>query len=281
MHLLLLASIGVSSALAAYAFMRLVMRSYRRFRQNFLGRTARDLDELYADLQADQVLVFTIFGMVLLGLAALAVGMGTPALLMMIGIGYLSPRVILQTLRRRRGRRFNAQLVDAIVMISNSLQVGLNLHQAVRTVAREMEPPISEEFGLVLRQTQLGETLETALEGLAQRMHSEDLDLVVTAVAVAHQMGGNLAEIFDNISAQIRARWRAERKLESLTSTGRVQGILVALVPPLLMIWSVLGDPHRAMQYYSSALGLMTLGVVLILYLLAFAAISRLTRVED
>ncbi len=281
MYLFLLACIGVSTAAAAHAVMRLAMRGYRRFRSNFLGRTARDLDELYTDLQADQVLVFTIFGVVILALAALATGMGTPALFAMIGIGYLSPRFILRELRRRRTRRFNAQLMDAIVMISNSLQVGLNLHQAVRTVAQEMEPPISEEFGLVLRQTQLGETLENALEGLAQRMQSEDLDLVVTAVAVAHQMGGNLAEIFDNISVQIRARWRAERKLESLTSSGRLQGILVALVPPLLMAWTVIGDPARAAEYYSSPLGLALLGVVVVLYLLAFVAIGRLTRVES
>lgn len=280
MYPLILAALGLSAAMIAHVIMRVAMRRYRAFRRRFLGQTAQDLDYLYADLQADQVLVLTILAMVALALIAILAGTGLPGLSVMLCFGYFLPRLIFGELRRRRIKKFDKQLVDAVVMISSCLRVGLNLHQAVRSVASEMSAPINEEFGLVLRETQLGEPIERAMAALARRMSSQDLDLVATAISVAHHMGGNLAEIFQNISDQIRDRNRAARKLESLTSAGRLQGLLVGIVPPLLFVWTIVADAERALRHYSSIPGMLMLGVVFLLYLLAFFAIRRLTQAE-
>ena len=194
-----LALIGASTTAATFAGLRIVRRRYLRFRSSFLGRAARELDYLYSDLQADQVLMVSLFATVLLALVALLAGAGLAGVALMVGIGLAAPRMIFGQLRARRSRRFAGQLVDAIAMISNCLRVGLNLHQAVRTVVNEMEAPISEEFGLVLRETSIGAPIEQSMAALARRMSSEDLDLVVTALWVAQQTGGALREIFQNI----------------------------------------------------------------------------------
>ncbi|MAE71629.1 MAG: hypothetical protein CME06_14320 [Gemmatimonadetes bacterium] len=277
----ILGLLGLSAFAAVFAGLRISTRRYRAFRSGFLGRAARDLDYLYSDMQADQVLILSMLATVLLALVALLSGMGSVGLVVMVAIGYAAPRAILAQLRSRRSRRFELQLVDGITTIASCLRVGLNLHQAVRTVVDEMESPISEEFGLVLHETRLGAPIEQAIGTLARRMKSEDLDLVVTAISVAHQTGGDLGEIFQNISLQIRERNRVARKLKSMTSAGRLQGLLVAIVPPLLLFWTVVGDPSRAVAHYGTPLGLAMLTLVAILYLLAFVAIRQLTRVES
>lgn len=279
--LLVLLMVGISTTTLAFLAARFGLRRYVGFRRLFLGRTARDLDYLYSNMQADRVLIMTILGMIVLGVAGVLLNVTLIPTVALMASGYFIPRGVIELLRRRRSRRFEGQLVDAIAMISSSLRIGLNLHHAIRTVVNEMESPISQEFGLVLRETQLGASLEESVQRLARRIGSEDLDLMVAAITVAHQTGGDLGQIFSNIAEQIRERKRLQGKVESMTTAGRLQGAVVASVPPLLFFWTFVSDPERFADHYASVNGMLMLAVVMGLYGLAFVTIRRIVQVSS
>jgi len=146
-------------------------------------------------------------------------------------LGYFLPRLYVG--RRIGGRlgAFNKQLADTITLLSNSLRAGSSFLQSIELVSRETPAPMGEEMGRVVREVNLGLGMEEALANLVRRIRSEDLDLMVTAIGVQQQVGGNLAEILDTIAFTIRERVRIKGDINTLTAQGRVSGYLVAFLP--------------------------------------------------
>jgi tight adherence protein B len=146
-------------------------------------------------------------------------------------IGFLLPRFWLGHRKSKRLKAFNAQLADTITLIANALRAGSSFLQAIELVVRESRPPINIEFGRVIREVNLGLAFDVALENMVRRVRSDDLELMVTAIAIQHQVGGNLAEILDTISHTIRERVRIKGEIRSLTAMQRMSGYLVAFLP--------------------------------------------------
>jgi len=137
-------------------------------------------------------------------------------------------------LRQRRRIKFNEQLVEALATMSNALRAGFSISQAFESVIESGERPIAQEFSVVTQQLRVGMSFEDALASMDERVGSEDLTLVVTAIDIARKTGGNLTEIFDRISDTIRSRMRIERRVRTLTAQGRMQGMVVSLMPIVL-----------------------------------------------
>ena len=152
-------------------------------------------------------------------------------LLIGIVIGFFLPRFWLA--RRRNGRlgAFNKQLPDTITLIANALRAGSSFLQAIELVVRETRPPISIEFARVIREVNLGLPFDQALENMVRRVRSDDLELMATAIAIQHQVGGNLAEILDSIAFTIRERIRIKGEIRTLTAQQRLSGYVVAGLP--------------------------------------------------
>jgi tight adherence protein B len=139
-------------------------------------------------------------------------------------LGYFLPRF---WVGRRIGGRlgaFNKQLADTITLLSNSLRAGSSFLQSIELVSRETPAPMGEEMGRVVREVNLGLGMEEALSNLVRRIKSDDLDLMVTAIGVQQQVGGNLAEILDTIAFTIRERVRIKGEINTLTAQGRMSG---------------------------------------------------------
>lgn len=146
-------------------------------------------------------------------------------------LGYMVPIFFLRFKIAQRAKAFNNQLGDTLTLVANSLRTGYSFMQAVEMVSREMAPPISVEFARILKEMNLGIPTEEALNNMAKRVDSDDLDLVITAVLIQRQVGGNLAEVLDNIANTIRTRIRLKGELRALTAQGRFSGIIVGLLP--------------------------------------------------
>jgi tight adherence protein B len=161
--------------------------------------------------------------------------LGNPiALVIGVLIGWILPG---KWLARRRGSRFNAfnkQLPDTIMLIANALRAGSSFLQAIELVVREARPPISIEFGRVIREVNLGLPFETALENMVRRVKSDDLELMATAISIQHTVGGNLAEILDSIAFTIRERIRIKGEIRTLTAQQRLSGYVVGFLPMAL-----------------------------------------------
>jgi tight adherence protein B len=171
-------------------------------------------------------------GVALLG-AVLSFLVTVNIVLTLIGgmIGFGMPFLILKMKIDQRKQAFNDQLGDTMVLIANALRTGYSFMQAVDMVSREMPRPIGEEFARVLKELNLGVTTEDALNNMAKRVNSEDLDLVITAVLIQRQVGGNLAVVLDSIANTIRERIKIKGHIRTLTAQGKISGIIIGLLP--------------------------------------------------
>ena len=170
-------------------------------------------------------LLFYVFGFVLPSLQS--------PLMLLIGLalGFFIPRFWLGRRKSSRLNAFNKMLPDTITLIANALRAGSSFLQAIELVVREARPPITTEFGRVIREVNLGLPFDTALENMVRRVRSDDLELMATAISIQHQVGGNLAEILDSIAFTIRERVRIKGEIRTLTAQQRLSGYVVAGLP--------------------------------------------------
>lgn len=146
-------------------------------------------------------------------------------------LGLRLPRIYLSIAASRRINAFNSQLSDTLNLWVNALRSGYSVLQSMETIATELPPPVSKEFERVVQEVRLGLTMEQALDNMLARVPSEDLDLVVTAVKIQREVGGNLSEILDTISYTIRERVRIQGEIRTLTAQGRISGWVVSALP--------------------------------------------------
>lgn len=195
-------------------------------------------------------------------------------------LALLAPTRLLEILRQQRRRKFNLQLVDALGSMSNALRAGFSINQAFETVVQNNEKPISQEFGVMLQQMRVGMSFYEALQSLDQRVGSDDLTLVVTAIDIARRTGGNLTEIFDKISLTIRERMRIERRVQTLTAQGRLQGIIVACMPALLGGAMTFIKPGLMLPFFRSVNGMIAIAITIFLISIGWFVISRIIKID-
>jgi tight adherence protein B len=146
-------------------------------------------------------------------------------------LGLYAPRFYLKRRQANRLKAFGDQLPDTITLLANSLRAGSSFLQGIELVTREARPPISEEFERVVREMQLGLALQPALNNLVRRVASEDVELMVTAIQIQSQVGGNLATVLDAIAFTIRERRRIQGEIQTLTAMQRYSGYVITLLP--------------------------------------------------
>ncbi len=188
------------------------------------------------------------------------------------------PSRILETLKRSRGVKVNKQLMDALILLSNSLRSGMDIVQGFEMVSKDLLPPIADEFGLVVKNYQLGTPFEQALDGMVARVDSRMLSYIVKAIIIQRQVGGNLPVIFARLVENIREESKLEEKLQAMTAQQRIQSIVVSVMPFLMMIVMFVFNPTQMVSFYTSPLGIM---VFLFCVVWIFIGMQVLKKVGD
>ena len=224
------------------------------------------------------------FGLVVLLVLLALVRFGFPGgLIQMIVagvIGYFAPGFYVRFRQKRRLRQFNSQLSDTLTLLSNALKAGYSFAQAVDTVAKNGTAPISDEFARAVREMNLGGSVEEALNNMVKRVDSDDLDLVVTAVAIHRTVGGNLAEILDNIAHTIRERIRIKGEIRTLTAQARASGWIITMLPVGLAVFMYLVTPAYFKPMTQNFIGYILLGVAVVMILIGNAIIRKIVKIE-
>lgn len=185
---------------------------------------------------------------------------GNLGLGVVVGIGGLvAPWIFLNKAKQKRVQHFNNQIGDALTIMSSSLRAGFSFLQAMELVSKEMPAPIGEEFARALLEMNLGTSTEEALQKMTQRIESDDLDLIVTAVTIQRQVGGNLSEVLDNISHTIRERIRIKGEIKTLTAQGKMSGIVIGLLPLGICAFLFIVNPEYMKPLFTSTMGLAIL----------------------
>jgi tight adherence protein B len=197
-----------------------------------------------------------------------------------IDAGRRGKTVYAKWLNDRYVRKFEEQLTDALGTMSNALRAGFSISQAFESVAESDMHPISDQFALLLQQMRVGMSFDEALASLDKRIGSDDLTLVVTAIDIARKTGGNLTEIFDSISDTIRARMRIENKVRTLTAQGRLQGLIVSLMPFFLCVVMTMMKPTMMIPFLTSFNGIACLAVASVMVLLGWLVIRKIVTIK-
>ncbi|HEX5396649.1 MAG TPA: type II secretion system F family protein [Candidatus Limnocylindria bacterium] len=206
-------------------------------RQDLTARLSTDLARADLKLKPAEFVLMWILSPFLFAAAAFVggfifAGLNNPiALALAFAIGAYFPRFYLKYRQGKRVKLFSTQLPDTITLLANSLRAGSSFLQGVELVTREGRPPISEEFERVVREMSLGVALQPALNNMARRVKSEDLELMVTAINIQSQVGGNLATVLDSIAFTIRERVRIQGEIQTLTAMQRYSGYVITLLP--------------------------------------------------
>ena len=190
------------------------------------------------------------------------------------------PKRYVKLLRIRRRDKFNLQLVDSLGTMSNALRAGFSISQAFESVVANGEKPISQEFTVFLQQMRVGMSFEEALQSMANRVGSDDLTLVCTAIDIARRTGGNLTEIFDRISDTIRGRMKIERRVKTLTAQGRFQGMIVSLMPFGLGVILTLMKPELMIPFLTSLSGMACVAAAVTFVTVGWIIIRKIITID-
>jgi len=208
-------------------------------------------------------LLFGILGLLALGIVSLA-----------------APRIYLARRTSRRKRKFIEQLADMAQMMGNSMRAGFSIIQSMELVGNEGPSPASTEFERVVTEIRLGLPVDVALDHLLQRMPSEDLELMVVAINVQRQIGGNLSEILTVISATIRQRVQFEGELRTLTTQGRLSSYIITALPiSVAVIINLIDAPYES-YLYTATTGRIMLGVSIVMISVGFFFLNRIANIE-
>jgi tight adherence protein B len=231
-------------------------------------------------MDIEEYIALVIISSVFCGLAA---GMLLGHFLLIIPgslIGYMIPKIWINNKRKRRIKAFNDALPDMIMTIIGSLKAGYSFVQAMKTVAEECESPVKEEIIAFLKETSYGITMEDALNNLKLRMPSNDLDLMIQAILIQRQVGGNLSMILEVIVKTIRERNEIDRHVRSLTAQGKLSGKVVGLLPVFIFIALSLINPEYMAPFSSNILGKIAMGFGVVMEIIGFLIMNKLAKIE-
>src|ERR1035437_6087603 len=284
-------SSGLSNALAQSVALARLNRVVEQ--RDFGANLARDIARADLKLKPGEFMAIwagSVLGVpfIFLMLSIVVARLGTGiALIIGAVIGFFLPRMWLGRRRASRLNAFNKQLPDTITLIANALRAGSSFLQAIEMVVRESSPPVTVEFGRVVREVNLGLAFDVALENMVRRVRSDDLELMATAITIQHQVGGNLAEILDSIAFTIRERVRIKGEIRTLTAQQRLSGYVVAGTPIGLMLLLMVLAPGFMKPMFQNPPGIMGLPAGLIVLaiggvfmFIGFIFIRRIVAIE-
>lgn len=249
-------------------------------RQKFAANIATQLARADLKLTVSEFVLLNI-ATTLLGFLFLLVLKRDLFLAVLAGVGgYFLPRIWVRRRQSKRLKDFNNQLGDTISLLANSLRSGYSLLQSMETVAKELAPPVSTEFERVVREIGLGLSYEQAMNNMLRRVPSPDLDLMITAINVQHEVGGNLAEILETIGFTIRERIRIQGEIRVLTAQQTGTGIIVGLLPFAVGLILYLINADYVLSLFREPCGWAMVAMMLILIGSGFAIIRRIIKIE-
>ena len=250
-------------------------------KDDWKSKLKKELSQADIPLKVEEFLGFCALGGVFAGFILYLLTMNGGMFIIGLVLGtFLLPWVILKRAKAKRVQNFNQQLAGALSTMANSLRVGFSLFQAMKSLSEEMPSPLSTEFKRTLQEINLGTPTDQALQNMCKRIKSDDLELVVMAIVIQRQVGGNLAEVLDNIAHTIRERIRIQREVKTLTSQGRISGLIIGLLPFILALIITVINPEYMYSFLEHPLGYFLIGLGLISQLIGVLFIRKIVNIQ-
>ena len=277
-------SAAISAALSGYSLIDRVVdwlaERMSRHAQAKAELTAKALDEMFMNVRPTWLKALYGVGPVAAGAGTFAVTHQPLPALLASAAGAIIPDLWVKEALKRRRKQFRAQLVDALFVLSSSLKAGLSLTQAFEQLESEMNPPASQEFGLMIKAHRLGLSLEESLTNLNKRMACEEMELITTAILVARETGGDLTTILSQLITTIRDRKKLHDKVSTMTLMGRVQGYIIGALPVAFALFVRMSNPQHFQVLFDYPEGRRMLAIAAVLWGVGLLLVRKLSKVR-
>lgn len=233
-------------------------------RRNYTAGMTAALEQAGLGVKAAEFVVLSLAAAAILGAGVLAMWGPLSALIVLL-LSPLGARALLRFLAARRRAKFSDQLDETLQLLAGGLRAGHSLLRAIDAVAGETEAPTTEEFSRIINETRLGRDLADALDGAAARMRSEDFSWVAQAIAIHREVGGNLADVLDQVGQTIRERSQIRGQVKALSAEGKISALVLMLLPLVITGALMLISPGYMDRMVQTPLGLVMTGVAALL----------------
>jgi len=244
----------------------------QRFQDNLamsgLQLTAREFMLLWCGLTFIPAVLGSLFGMKALAIIGLSI------------VGFAIPPFLMNQAKTKRQLLFNKQLGESLTIMSNCMRSGYSFQQAMNSIAKEMQPPISLEFGRVVREINYGSSMETSLNNMVARNDNKDLALLVAAVNISTQVGANLSDILNIIAETVSDRIRLREDVRVASSQGRMSGLIIGLLPIVVIIFLMIVNPTYFTGFAENTIGKVLLGISAFMEIIGFLVINKIVDIK-
>jgi tight adherence protein B len=267
-------------SIVTYQIFSLLGEKFYHLQRRKLSEIEKKLDEMFMLIERKKLLFYyTLSPLLLMGVAFILF----KNFIVVLVAGFLGlslPTLVLKYLEKIRKDKIRSQLLDGLMVLSSCLKGGLSILQAIEVLVEEMPPPISQEFGLVLRENKMGITLEESLRKMNERLKIEELSMVITSVLVARETGGDLTKVFSRLTTTLRDNAKLIGSIRNLTLQGRIQGMVMTILPFIFVSVILSLDRHYFDIMLSTEKGRFLLLLAGVLQIVGIILIRRFSSIR-
>lgn len=273
-------TVFLALTLAGVAAARLGDAFLQRYRESFLEQARLNLTDMFLFVDVRVLFISNMIALFVLPLVLWA-ATGSPLLAALAALAVaLLPKKAYAWMKQRRLDRIQQQLPDALLMMAGTMRAGLGFTPALESIVRDGYPPLAQELALVLREQHMGVRTEEALENFARRVPIQDTTLFVSAVGISREVGGNLAETLATLAETLRRRLIMEGKVKALTAQGRLQGIVMAMLPAGIVLYLALMYPETMAPMFDTWIGYTVIAVCCVLEYVGYRICRKIMSID-
>ena len=251
-----------------------------QYREDFTASASTNMADMFMFVDPQRLFRLNLMALViapfvvwvLLGDAVTTVGV--------FGLILVMPAFAYRSLRAKRLARIEAQLPDALAMVSGALRAGASLSIALDNLVKEQPAPLSQEFEILTQEQRLGVEFDVSLANMEKRIPMQDFRMLTTALRINREVGGNLAETVESLAETLRRKSTMEGKIRSLTAQGKLQGVVMTGLPVLLGVLLNFLEPAAMSKLWTTGVGWMVLAVIIVMEMLGYMMIKKITSID-
>ncbi len=256
----------IAITLFAWMFVFYGGKATTSFKKSFGNEAESRMESVYLFVDGNKAFLYFVVGVVIVPLVIWFLSQSLPLALIILGLVIVAPKVFYKMMRKKFITELENSLPDALAQMAGSMRVGSSLQGAIEAMVSETKGPLSKEFGQVLKECRVGFSFESALNNLDVRVKSENLSLVLAATNISRDVGGNLGETYERMGEMLRQKLSLEARIIALTSQGKLQGVVVGLLPVIICLVMFYMEPDTMAYMVGSLAGwiwMVLIGVLL------------------
>ena len=279
-YLLVVASVFAAATLLWFLVIQKSQRFMESYKESFTSNARANMSDMFLFIDPNQLFVYNLIAIFVLSTLTWLITRDIPATLAVLAIIALLPSWFYKSMRKQRLARFEAQLPDSLAMVSGAMRAGASLNIALESLVKEQPAPISQEFELLLKEQRLGVDFDESLKAMEDRIPIPDFSMLVTALRINREVGGNLAETMESLGETLRKKAMMEGKINSLTAQGKLQGIVMTALPILLGFLLNIMEPEAMSKLWTTTIGYGVMVVIVVMEVMGYLMIRAITSID-